>query len=347
MFKGGSIDSMPAPIRLLVLATVALALAGSAAAQTTPPAAPWAPSGPAPWDTGPTPSGGVTVAPVEVVKRLPGPALWRVTKGPSEVIILGGLTPLPHMLEWNTLRMEHALNGADALYLQPRPKLGALEVIGLAFNKGALQLPRGQTLDKSLPPKERARLLNLLANIHKKPADYARWKPAIAGLLLIADFRRAAGLSDGKPGTTVMHMANDAHVPVRYVGDFDLGPYIKTAATLSQAANLACFDAAMDDIDQESAHGREAASAWANADLKTVGETYKVSVLDRCLLQLPSVQGLLEKGTQQGVTTIETAMITPGKSVAVIDLNFLLRPNGILDRLKADGATISIPDLTR
>jgi hypothetical protein len=284
------------------------------------------------------------VSEVVVTKTLPGPALWKVTKGPSEVIILGGLTPLPHMLEWDTLRVEHALSGADALYLQPRPKLSPLEAIGLAINKGALQLPGNQTLEEALPPPERARFLRLMQTIHKKPQDYAHWKPAVAGLLLINDFRRAAGLSDGKPGTTVMHLAEDAHVPVRYVGDFDLGPYIKTASTLSAQANIACFDAALDDIDREASQGRAAADAWAHADLKTVGQTYKVSVLDRCLLQAPSVQGLLEKGTEEGVRTIETALVTPGKSVAVVDLNFLLRPNGILDRLKAAGATISIPD---
>jgi len=29
--------------------------------------------------------------------------------------------------------------------------------------------------------------------------------------------------------------------------------------------------------------------------------------------------------------------------VMVVDLNFLLTPNGLLDRLKATGATISVP----
>ena len=284
------------------------------------------------------------MAEIEVIKKLPGPALWRVTKGPSQVIILGGLTPLPHLLQWDTLRLEHALSGADTLYLPGRPRLGPMEAVGLAFNKSALQLPRNQTLEGVLPPRDRARLLSLLNQIHKTPADYARWKPAIAGLFLIADFRRAAGLSDGKPGTTVMHLAQDAHVTVRYVGDFDLGPFIKTAATLSPAANQACFDAALDDIDRESAHAQGAAAAWARGDLKAVGQTYRVSVLDQCLLQLPTGQRLLEKEIEQGVTTVETALVTPGKSVAVVDLNFLLPANGILDRLKAYGATITIPE---
>jgi uncharacterized protein YbaP (TraB family) len=336
---------MSEPFRFLAAAAVALALSGAAAGQPTPQPAPQPASPPAadaasePWSPE-----AATVATLEIVKRLPGPALWKVTKGQSQVIILGGLTPLPHMLEWDTQRIQRALDGADALYLQPRPRLSVLEIIGLAITKRALQLPHGQTLEQALPPPERARFLSLAATLHKKPGDYAHWKPAVAGLLLIADFRKATGLSEGKPGTTVMHLAKDARVPVRYVGDFDLGPYIRTTATLSPAANLACFDAALDDIDHEAAHGREAASAWAKGDLKTVGENYRVSVLDRCLLQIPSVSGLVERGTDTGIKTIETALAKPGKSVAVIDLNFLLRRGGILDRLKAEGATLSVPD---
>jgi uncharacterized protein YbaP (TraB family) len=284
------------------------------------------------------------VAELEVIKRLPGPALWKVTKGDAQVIILGGLTPLPHTLEWDSARIQRALDGASALYLQPRPRLGILGSIGLVFNKSALELPHGQSLQQVLTPPERARFLALMAAVHKKPKDYDHWKPAVAGLLLIADWRKAAGLSEGKPGTTVMHLAKDARVPVRYVGDFDLGPYIKTVRTLSPAANQACFDAAMDDIDRENAHAHEAATAWAKGDLKGVGQSYRVSVLDRCLLQVPSVQGLVDRGTDEGGKTIQAALSKPGKSVAVVDLNFLMRANGILDRLKAQGATISVPE---
>ncbi len=331
---------MPAIFRSCAL-LAALAVGTAALAQTPPAPAP-APAAPAQVE-GPIPES-PTVAELDVIKRLPGPALWKVTKGDSQVIILGGLTPLPHMLEWDSQRIQRALDGANALYLQPRPRLGILGSIGLAFNKGALELPHGQSLEQVLTPPERARFLALMAAVHKKPKDYAHWKPAVAGLLLIADWRKAAGLSEGKPGTTVMHLAKDERVPVRYVGDFDLGPYIKTVRTLSPAANQACFDAAMDDIDRESAHARDTASAWAKGDLKGVGQAYRVSVLDRCLLQVPSVQGLLERGTDEGVKTIQTALSKPGKSVAVVDLNFLMRANGILDRLKAQGAVISVPD---
>ena len=334
---------MPRLRRLLAHAAAASALLYAAGARAQ--SSPWA-SGPPPGAVAAAAaaSNSTTVAEIEVIKRLPGPALWKVVKGPSEVIILGAATPLPHMLQWDTLRMERALAGADTLYLQPKPSFSAFELMKLAVSKGALQLPGGQTLEQVLPPREKARFLHLVALIHARPQTYDRWKPAVAGLFLISDWRKAAGLSEGKPATTVTHLAEDAHVPVRSVGDFKLDPFVDTAARLSMADNIACFDAAMDDVDQESAHARTMADAWAKADLKTVGETYKASLLSGCLLRISSTQKLLDRGTEEGVQTIETALVTPGKSVAVIDLNFLLRPDGVLDRLKAEGATISAPD---
>jgi hypothetical protein len=183
-----------------------------------------------------------------------------------------------------------------------------------------------------------------MPNMHGDAAAYEHWKPALAGLILIGDYRRAVGLSDGKPDTTVKKLAQTYHVPVRYVGDFRAAPYAKTIADMSDAASLACFHAALDDIDQEAAHAAATARAWANADLKTIGQTYKISVFQRCLLQDPSIQALVDRSTTQGVSVIEDALRRPGKSVAVIDLNFLLRPDGVLDRLKAKGDAISVPN---
>jgi hypothetical protein len=100
----------------------------------------------------------------------------------------------------------------------------------------------------------------------------------------------------------------------------------------------------MDDIDREAARAPANAKAWANADLKAIGQSYTVSVFDRCLMQSPSFQGLLERGMTEGTQAIEEALQHPGKTVAVIDLNFLLRPGGMLDRLKAKGDAITVPN---
>jgi uncharacterized protein YbaP (TraB family) len=316
---------------------------GSAHAQSsTPPVSPWA-NGPPPWASTTGPKGVSTVVQeLDVVKHLPGPAMWRVTRGDSEVLILGSLQPLPHMLVWDTTRVVNALDGATALLLPPEPKFGVLDSVSLFFNRGLFEL-HGETLPQALPPEERARYDHVLALIHAKPDKYQHMKPAVAGAFLIGDWRRAAGLSDAKPISTVEKLAQADHVPIRHIGDFDAAPFAKVIAQMSPSASLACFDAAMDDIDREAARAPANAKAWANADLKAIGQSYTISVFDRCLMQSPSVQGLLERGMTEGMQAIEQALQHPGKTVAVIDLNFLLRPNGVLDRLKAKGDMITLP----
>ena len=78
-------------------------------------------------------------------------------------------------------------------------------------------------------------------------------------------------------------------------------------------------------------------------DLATVRANASADLLDRCLLQLPSLTGLLEKDTAQSVASLNRALSQTGTTVAIIDLRLLLRANGVLDRLKAQGAEISVP----
>jgi uncharacterized protein YbaP (TraB family) len=323
-------------------ASAVAAMCGSAHAQTAPPASsPWS-NGPPPWAAAGPQGVSNVVQELDVIKRLPGPALWRVTRGDSEVIILGSLQPLPHLLVWDTSRVAHALDGATALLLPPEPKVGVMDSVGLFFNRGAFEL-HGETLSQALPPQERARYQQVLGLIHARPDKYEHMKPAIAGGFLIGDWRRAAGLSDAKPISTVVKLAEADHVPIRHIGDFDAAPMARKVAQMSANADLACFDAAMDDIDREAARAPANAKAWANADLKAIGQSYTISVFDRCLMQSPSFQGLLERGMTQGLQAIEAALQRPGKTVAIIDLNFLLRPGGMLDRLKAKGDQITVP----
>ena len=66
--------------------------------------------------------------------------------------------------------------------------------------------------------------------------------------------------------------------------------------------------------------------------------------MTQCLEDLPSIQALTERGTADAVTAIDEALSRPGKTVALVDLTYLDRTNGLLDRLKARGATISVPE---
>ena len=263
-------------------------------------------------------------------------------RGDAEVIILGGVTPLPHSLVWDTGRVERALDGAKALLIPPRPKIGVLDMAGLVLG-GKGRFRDDAPLEAGLPPRLRERFVAARVAAHQDQKRYGRYKPQVAGFMLVSDFREAAGLSSAKPGSTLIKLAKTHGVPVREIGDYRLAPLAKEAARLGQDTALACLDDAVTQVEVEASKAGDLAQAWAAGDLRGVRAAYGPPALERCVQQAPTAAALIERGTQQGAEAILAALGKPGRTVAVIDLNYLLRSNGVLDRLKARGAEISAP----
>jgi hypothetical protein len=70
---------------------------------------------------------------------------------------------------------------------------------------------------------------------------------------------------------------------------------------------------------------------------------YSASAAQRCVLRAPGGSGLLTQQIGQSADALNDALNRPGVTIAVVDLAFLLPANGVLDRLKASGATITSP----
>jgi uncharacterized protein YbaP (TraB family) len=279
------------------------------------------------------------LAPVQI--NMPGPAVWKVTRGDSQVIILGFIRPLPHMLQWDTGRITHALDGAHALLIPAAPRLGVFDAMGLMLAANTLHNPGGRTLDKVLTPADYQTFLQATATAHTDPKHYARWKPVIAGAALIGDLRKAAGLSDAKPVSTVSTMAKAMHVPVREMGHLKLAPLVKIITGMDDAHGLACYRAEMRQFAWEASEARTAANAWAHGDVAGMRRTR--AAVTTCLEDLPRVQALTERGTADAVAAMDEALSRPSKSVALVEMQYLDRSNGLLDRLRAKGAVISVP----
>lgn len=286
--------------------------------------------------------GSPVVEALEVVAKPPGPALWRVRRDGAEVIILGGVNPLPHSLVWDTARVDRALDGAKLLLLPPRPKVSVMDGLGLLVG-GTGRFKDKAVLEDELDEPLRRRF-EAAATAAKKPLSrYEKWKPQVAGFYLVGDFREAAGLSSAKPGSTVAKLAKARGVPVRSVGDFRWIPLAKEAAKMDRAASVACLRDAVSQVEIEARDAQALAAAWAAGDLRGVRAHYGPPALERCVQQSASVNALIESRTEQGVQAILSALASGGKTVAVVDLNYLLTPNGVLDRLKARGAVIDVP----
>jgi len=74
-----------------------------------------------------------------------------------------------------------------------------------------------------------------------------------------------------------------------------------------------------------------------------VNARYRLQSLQRCLELLPGARKQIEKDMAEAADRLWAELQKPGKTVAVIDMAWLLPKDGLLDRLKARGATVSEP----
>lgn len=284
------------------------------------------------------------VAELTVVAKAPGPAVWLVEKDGALLYILGAAQPLPHRLKWSSPRLEKALDKASLVLVPPEASVGVTQIASFVLRFGAgLRQPLGKSLENELPPDLRARFVEARTQARKGAGDYKNWKPAVAGFLLLSDFRQAAGLSEAKPVSTVERMAKARKLKVKAVGQYRMSAVTTIASKLSAEDQLYCLRVALDEIAYDGAHSTTIGQDWAQGDLGSVRARYQASAAQRCLLHAPGGAALLEKGLALTTDAMTEALKRPGVTVAVVDLGFLLPANGVLDRLKAGGATITSP----
>lgn len=283
-----------------------------------------------------------TVSELVVIAHPPGPALWRAELGDSSVIILGAVSPVPHRLVWDQRQVVAALNGANLLLTQPKPDLGPLQLLGL-LTSNIWRVRTSKPLEQTLPPDLRKHFIESRIRSRTKEGRYAHWKPAVAGYLLLSDFRRSVGLSEAKPGSTVEHLAQERHVAIQPLAAYPMNQLIQLASKLNERQGLECLDDALNELEYEGQHPQDIDDDWARGDVLSVAKRYRISSLQYCLEQAPGAREVVDKEMAQATERIWAALQKPGKTVAVIDMAWLLPNNGILNRLRGLGATIDAP----
>jgi uncharacterized protein YbaP (TraB family) len=332
--------------RISALIGGALALTAAtvpATAQTPPPQpAPLQSPGVELFPQGP---GSAVVEELQVVARPPGPALWLVEKGDAKLYVVGSAAPLPHQLKWNSPRLDRAMSQASLVLVPPEASVGPLQIAKFVVTGGGgvRQPMLGKNLEDKLPADLKARFVSARQQARKGPGPYKEWKPAVAGFILLSDFRQAAGLSEAKPVSTIERMAKAKGVKVKAMSQYRLGPILSSAGKLSDEANLACLRDALTELEYDAAHNTTIGTDWAHGDLASVRARYSASAAQRCVMRAPGGAGLVTQQIAQSADALSKALNRPGVTIAVIDLAFLLPANGVLDRLKASGATVTSP----
>lgn len=274
----------------------------------------------------------------------PGPALWRISRNGSDVWLLGTISPMPNTLDWNKAPLTEIITGAQMVYLPPQLKAGFFETSWfLLTGMHKIEQPDDQTLRATLPADLRARYEGWMTKLGKKVDDDDDYLAAIAALDLEGSFRDKFELDGKETGAAIERIADRADVPSKSLATYQAMPVVDEVQGMSPETQRLCMKAALDDIDTQSANAKLAAQAWATGDLAGIKAHYSETKLNGCFEKTKTFAAARDQIVGLAMNAVNESLSKPGKNLIVIDIGYLLRNNGLLDRIAAQGITVEGP----
>ena len=275
----------------------------------------------------------------------PGPALWHITKGNSEVFVLGMIGNLPKGVTWNSKHLADVMTGAHTIITPPSASFGALEVSWFIVTHccSLFRLEDGK-LDDFLPEPTRLRLATMRESVGGDAKLYQGDEPLGAANRLGRDFAKKYELDGDNPMKVVNKLISEKHVKEQPAFRFEVIPLIKEALKLTPQQQRPCLETAMEDTIRQKDHARPMAEAWAVGDIADLKTHFAEPRTQDCLVAAVHAMGALEQNRVPGfVTAIDAALEKPGKTMVVIGMGPLLRKGGVLELLEAQHLTIEGP----
>jgi hypothetical protein len=298
---------------------------------------------------------------VLVTGEQPGPALWKVRRGDHTLWIMGTLTPLPSKMSWRSAQVEDVIlrSGEILGRYESRARIKGGNFAALRFLPAIMRLrfnADGRTLREVLPPDVYARW----SAAHRRffgrdpdPKDRAR--PFYAADLLFDQALEKSGLSEKdavwpKVGDLARrHKVRIRQLQIELPVDDPKG-LIKDFAAVSPDKETACLVATLDRIDRDLPDMRRRAQAWAVGDVATLRALPVVNQQQTCveaLLERPKLRELANQARAKvqadrpGI--IHYMLLAHANSFTAEPLDELLKPDGLLARLRAAGYTVEEP----
>ena len=337
--------------------TLALLLAGtSAAAQTPAPAASVAkPATPA------TGSSIATLQAITVTGVMPGPGLWKVSRGQHALWILGVVPTLPAGIQWRSNRVAQTIATSQAVLEAPGVKLkvdtnwfGKLFLLPSVYR--AQRNPDGKTLQDVLPPALYVRWEATKQQYFGDERGIERYRPIIAASKLMKKAMRANGLrGDGEVTDAVAALAKQHGVKL-VKPDTTLEIREPRQAVRAFAASgpdgIACLGFVLDVVARELPDFRARANAWATGDVASLRKMPESAYRETCQSAITGagfakslgIDNLPARVEAAWLAAADAALAANAQSFAVLPMHDLLEPQGYLAALQARGDTVTAPD---
>jgi uncharacterized protein YbaP (TraB family) len=290
---------------------------------------------------------------------LPGPALWKVSKGDHVMWVLGLTSPVPKNMQWKSTEVENKIAASQAVLTLPSLKIG----VRTSFYRSSLMPPtreiknnpNDQTLQQVLTPElyqhwraQKARYL-----FDSETVEHMR--PILAGRELYEAALKHYGLVDqyGLENTVYKTAKRDGINIVDTSYQLMLKDPGDTVRVLNEKSmnDQRCLRRVLDALDHDLDQDTERANAWATGDIDTLRSIFSQVQQDACLstidnsqfaqaLGIDDIESRLEKSW---IATAEHAIDQNRQTVAVLPMHELLAPDGYLSVLQSDGYNVQAP----
>lgn len=335
-------------IRHLLLGTTLVALASTALAGTAP---------------GDLPQEAVEIEEVLVTGEQPGPGLWKVTHpaaGHEHVLwILGTYGPLPKKMRWRSAELEEALAASQEVIAPPTMRadvggpLGGITLLPALI--GLRNNPNGERLQEVLPPDLYARWLPLKERYLGGDDDAEKWRPLFAAGALYLKALRKSGFEPSRVvWPDVEKRARKAKVKITT-------PEVRVTVEQPRAAikefkqaplsDIECFARTLERLETDLELMRVRANAWATGDVARLRELAPVDNASACLSVVMNAQLMQDRGytdwpgrlAAAWVEAAQAALAQNPSTLAVLSTEQVLKPDGYVARLRAQGYVVEDP----
>lgn len=336
-----------------ILALAAGLISGSAAAQSVakdgqPPSSHTSPS-PVQLDT------------VVVSGVLPGPGMWKVSKDGHVLWVLGTVTPLPRRMQWESRDVAAVLATATEVIRPPSLVMdfdvGFFQGLLLAPKAfGARKNPDGKSLQDVVPAELYARWLPLKEKYIGSDRGVERWRPLFAADRLYEEAMDDADLVRSGIVGPVVETAIKARKPKV------TSPRYKLVIADPKAAlnefreerldDRACFAKSLDSLESDLAAMRLRANAWAIGDIDALRNLPLSDQAEACMHAALQADAVRKRGPADidaevrklWLDAARKALAGNGVSFAILPIRELLKPDGYLSALQAQGYVVEAPE---
>ena len=277
-----------------------------------------------------------------------GPGLWHVQHGDAQVWILGSMSPLPKGITWRSKQVEQVLGTTSQVLVQKPFEIGIARILWLLLTeRSLLMVGGGKRLHDVLPADLYARFAEQRAKYHEDAGKWERFRPLIAAAFLQQAAFHEAGLSTRVDlGAALRTLARKHGVRVEEVKIAGVSDVLVALKTMPPATENACVAASLVTVESGLPRLIDRAQAWAGGNVERIGQLREPAEVDACRAALGAGAGpaeLIARIRRTWLEAIENYLQHAGVTVAVVNIDLLLEPGGLLDELRAAGYQVDAP----